>query len=206
METSPILVVAQRSRGRCHSRRLSTPQMSGRPTDTGARHTDPKVSQSTRHSTRSPASPKVPQGVTLPAIGSAPRARGWSGANTPARSTPRRCAMSPKSSATPKSKPAPSPCRKHSAGPPPSSPPPALRSSPPTRYARCNPATAWSCTAPLPPAHVRAHPSCSDRRLAHRAALSPPATASGGKTPVRDDAVATPEPGRVLLHVVRNAS
>ena len=32
----------------------------------------------------------------------------------------------------------------------------------------------------LPPAHVRAHPSCSDRRLAHRAALSPPATASGG--------------------------
>jgi len=36
--------------------------------------------------------------------------------------------------------------------------------------------------------------------------LPPPATASGGKTPTRDDAVPTPEPGRVLLHVVRNAS
>jgi hypothetical protein len=58
----------------------------------------------------------------------------------------------------------------------------------------------------LPPAHVRVHPYYSDRRLAHRAALPPPATASGGKTPTRDDAVPTPEPGRVLLYVVRNAS
>jgi hypothetical protein len=58
----------------------------------------------------------------------------------------------------------------------------------------------------LPPAHVRVHPYYSDRRLAHRAALPPPATGSGGKTPTRDDAVPTPERGRVLLHVVRNAS
>jgi type IV secretion system protein VirD4 len=58
----------------------------------------------------------------------------------------------------------------------------------------------------VPPAHVRADPYYSDRRLAHRAALPPPATASGGKTPTRDDTGPTPEPGRVLLHVVRNAS
>jgi type IV secretion system protein VirD4 len=58
----------------------------------------------------------------------------------------------------------------------------------------------------LPPAHIRAHPYYSDRRLAHRAALPPPTTTPGGETPTREDAVPTPDPGRVLLHVVRNAS
>jgi type IV secretion system protein VirD4 len=59
----------------------------------------------------------------------------------------------------------------------------------------------------LAPAHVRAHPYYRDRRLAHRAALPPPATVDGPRDQMpADDAVPAPQPGRVLLHVVRDVS
>ncbi|MGH9230412.1 MAG: TraM recognition domain-containing protein [Acidimicrobiales bacterium] len=65
---------------------------------------------------------------------------------------------------------APTPDRNHSAGPPPRAPPPAPRSPPPTRYARCNQATARSCTAPSQPGTSAPTPTT---RVAHLRQPSP---------------------------------